>query len=394
MAETSNNENQDRSTSSHCHYTVSNSSLEQDNPLHLHSSDNPGMKLVNDPFDGSGFSNWKRSMIIALSARNKLGFVDGSLTCPEIGSNSHKSWQRCNDMVISWILGALSKTLGRSVIYCNSAHQIWLELEERYGVSSGAQLFGLQKELNEISQGNNNIADFFTKIKMLWDDIDALGLIPTCTCGCKCGASHKMSKFQQDQRVIQFLMGLNDSYAMMRGSILMKSPLPSISQVYCLLLQEESQREIHSSGHFMSDSASLNANTSRFTRSPSTAGQFPKRTGFDPKKSSLHCNYCKKTGHTIDKCYKIHGFPPDFKFTKSNRIVANVDASNTSENAAPSQIVNNSSVPAVPANSGNSNLSPELCSQLINMLKSVQMDDTPSAANFAGLFSEEATGNW
>lgn len=125
---------------------------------------------------------------------------------------------------------------------------------------------------------------------------------------CKCGASQKMSKFQQDQRVIQFLMGLNDSYAMMRGSILMKSPLPSISQVYCLLLQEESQREIHASGHFMSDSASLNVNSSsKFNNASIQGTNYSKKSGFDYKKSSLHCNYCKKTGHTIDKCYKIHG---------------------------------------------------------------------------------------
>ena len=64
---------------------------------------------------------------------------------------SYKSWSRCNDMVISWLFGALSKSIGRSVIYSNSAHQIWLKLEECYGVSSGIQLFGLHKDLNELS---------------------------------------------------------------------------------------------------------------------------------------------------------------------------------------------------------------------------------------------------
>lgn len=97
-------------------------------------------------------------------------------------------------MVISWILGALSKSISRSVIYSNSAHQMWLELEERYGVSSGTQLFGLHNELNELSQGNNNIFDYFTKLKMLWDDIDALCIYPVCSCGCHCGASQKLSK--------------------------------------------------------------------------------------------------------------------------------------------------------------------------------------------------------
>ncbi|XP_074355828.1 uncharacterized protein LOC141695485 [Apium graveolens] len=108
----------------------------QDNPYYLQSSDSPGMKLVSDPFDGTGFGNWKRSMSIALSARNKLGFVDGSIIKPSSNSQLLKSWSRCNDMVISWILGALSKSIGRSVIYSTSAHEMWSELEERYGASN------------------------------------------------------------------------------------------------------------------------------------------------------------------------------------------------------------------------------------------------------------------
>ncbi|KAG5629663.1 hypothetical protein H5410_001380 [Solanum commersonii] len=37
---------------------------------------------------------------------------------------------------------------------------------------------------------------------------------------------------------------------------------------------------------------------------------------YDNKKSTLACRYCKKTRHTIGKYHKIHGFLPDFKFTK------------------------------------------------------------------------------
>lgn len=239
-----------QSQSVHHQFTHSNSHFDHDNPLHLQSSDSPGMKLINDVFDGTGFSNWKRSVLIALSARNKVCFVDGSFPKPDLTASTFKSWCRCNDMVISWLLGALSKSIGRSVIYSTSAHQMWLELEERYGTSNGAQLFGLHKELTEISQGNSTIATYFTKIKMMWDDIDSLCTLPVCSCGCTCGASKKLTQFQQDQRVIQFLMGLNDTYNVMRWSILMRSPLPSLGHVYNLLLQEEAQREIHSNGQF------------------------------------------------------------------------------------------------------------------------------------------------
>ncbi|XP_074337342.1 uncharacterized protein LOC141674534 [Apium graveolens] len=224
--------------------TSSRSVLDQDNPLYLQSSDNPGMKLVSDPFDGTGFGNWKRSVTIALSARNKLGFVDETILRPATTDPSFKSWLRCNDMVISWLLGSLSKSIGRSVIYSNSAHQMWKELEERYGSPNGTQLFALHREISELSQGNNSVPDYSTRLKMLWDDVDSLSLIPVCSCGCTCGVSLKLSAFQQDQRVIQFLMGLNESFTAIRGSILMKSPLPNLSQVYSILLQEESQREI------------------------------------------------------------------------------------------------------------------------------------------------------
>jgi len=66
-----------------------------------------------------------------------------------------------------------------------------------------------------------------------------------------------MLKREQNQKLLQFLMGLNDDYNSIRGNILMMSPLPSISLVYSRLVQEEKQREIRSSGHFLGDSASL-----------------------------------------------------------------------------------------------------------------------------------------
>ena len=81
---------------------------------YLHPSDNTGMKLVTTPFNGSCYANWKRSMVIGLTAKNKMCFIDGSLLKPDILDNSYKSWCRCNSMIIGWLIIALEPPIAAS----------------------------------------------------------------------------------------------------------------------------------------------------------------------------------------------------------------------------------------------------------------------------------------
>ncbi|XP_019238231.1 PREDICTED: uncharacterized protein LOC109218330 [Nicotiana attenuata] len=205
--------------------TAASALLDSSYPFYLHPSDSPGMLFVNSPFDGRGYGGWRRGMLIALSAKNKVGLIDGTFLQPKISSDEFKSWTRCNDMVISWLLNTLSKAIAESVLYTKSAKEIWDELEERFGQSSGLQIYHLQKEMSESTQGNWDIAGYYTKLKRLWDELDSLDICQHCTCGCSCGGKLKNNKSQQDNRPIQFLMGLNDTYAAARSNLLMLSPL-------------------------------------------------------------------------------------------------------------------------------------------------------------------------
>jgi hypothetical protein len=46
-----------------------------------------------------------------------------------------------------------------------------------------------------------------------------------------------LSKERQDERVHQFLMGLDDDlYGMLRSSIIAQDPLPSLNRVYALVV--------------------------------------------------------------------------------------------------------------------------------------------------------------
>ncbi|KAA8535327.1 hypothetical protein F0562_030330 [Nyssa sinensis] len=105
---------------------------------------------------------------------------------------------------------------------------------------------------------------------------------------------------------MKFLMGLNDSYAAIRGQILLMDPLPSINRIYGLILQEECQRNIHVSPSI--DAVALAAKGIL----PSPTNRVP------PRKKHLKCTHCHKDGHTIDRCYLIHGFPHGSRKTGSN----------------------------------------------------------------------------
>ena len=68
-------------------------------PYYLHASDNSSLILVIQP----NFHSWFRSMNMALTIKNKLRFVDGSIREPEDGfrSSLYAHWTHCNTIVIT-----------------------------------------------------------------------------------------------------------------------------------------------------------------------------------------------------------------------------------------------------------------------------------------------------
>lgn len=76
-------------------------------------------------------------MMISMSSKNKLDFVNGTLTKPDITDITYTAWMRCNDMMISWLLFNLDTNIAKSVMYFNTTREIWVDLEERFGFLSG-----------------------------------------------------------------------------------------------------------------------------------------------------------------------------------------------------------------------------------------------------------------
>lgn len=173
---------------------------------------------------------------------------------------------------------------------------------------------------------------------------------PTCTCG----ALKKITEYDEQQKLLKFLMHLNGGYESIRGQLLLMDPLPSVSKAYSLIQQSASEKQKQISGNLNANIEAAaymsNLNTLRSDNSysggnealtESTACMAGKNGGkgnynnSDSKKDfkearrlqklQRFCNHCKERGHTMDQCFKIHGFPECFKGKqkKSYNVAAN-----------------------------------------------------------------------
>ncbi|KAF5442021.1 hypothetical protein F2P56_036962, partial [Juglans regia] len=302
-------------------------------PFFLHHSDNANTVIVSPPLTGSNYISWSRSFLLSISIKNKSGFLDGTIPTPDLADPSYVSWLRCNNILLAWILNSVSKDIASNVFFMTSAKQVWDKLKERFAQPDEARIYHLQHILSGIIQGHLSVSDYFTQLNAIWEELHSYRPLPCCSCGlCTCEALKNVGEVQQRDYVFKFLMGLNDSYDAVRGQIILLSPLPSLDKTFSLILQEERQRQARNIAVPTTEPSALLAYQN-----------FPKRK----EKTDMVCGHCGKMGHTKEKCYKLVGFPPNFKFTKPR--TGNASAAPYSANHVAAQITASSHEAPVPS---------------------------------------------
>lgn len=94
--------------------------IEPRSPYYLHPSEGPRMLITLEVFDGKNYELWENAVRIALKAKNKLGFIDGTLEKPEMGEGNfteYHAWDMVNSMVCLWLLNVIDRKLRPSVAF-------------------------------------------------------------------------------------------------------------------------------------------------------------------------------------------------------------------------------------------------------------------------------------
>ncbi|GJX92123.1 ribonuclease H-like domain-containing protein [Tanacetum coccineum] len=244
------------------------SRLDISDPLHLHPNDTTTLTVVSMKLKGTGYYQvWSCAILLALEGYNKIGFIDGS----------------CKRSKIDDILGKQ------------------------------------RDRINTLKQNGSSIADYYHKLNALWKQYDAMIQLPKCVCNDYDG----FKKHNRLLKLMQFLIGLDDSYMQIRSSILSREVLPDVRSTYATISSEESHRVARNNQNFNArPSRSNNLNNNR---QGGGSGVNNNRQGGG---SDLVCEECGFNGHTINRCFKIIGYPPDFGKKKFGKNVKKQGVSN------------------------------------------------------------------
>ena len=181
------------------------------------------------------------------------------------------------------------------------AKKVWEDFEERFDRSDLTRIYHLWSEIATLKQGTEFVTSYYSKLKDLWTELDVM--IPSP--GCNCEDSTIYVRHLRSQRLLQFLMGLNESFSSIRSNILSRKPTVTVNEAYAVAAQEENIRALGVSDKTR-DPLTLLAGKSQ------TYNPRPKK--FVP--SGTICDHCGFKGHHKSDCYRLVGYPPGFQSKK------------------------------------------------------------------------------
>ena len=282
-------------------------------PYYLHGSEQPGQSLVTEKLTTSNYTDWSRAIHNALGAKNKVGFIDGSIEEPEVMDPMFWPWTRCNIMVLSWLQQSVEPGIRKTIMGLKNAQDAWESLKARYGQGDVIRIAELLEQLSNLKQGNQTVTEYYGSIITLRDELRNYQPLFNCDCTATshldCLAMRKVYVYEDTNNVIHFLRGLNENFSGPRTQVLFGDELPNIDKVVQRMIQHERQlygTQLKGSNEPMTMLApSYNINY---------AGQQAAQPGgFRPgpqKGKNLFCTFCKMQNHTVDRCFFKIGFPP------------------------------------------------------------------------------------
>ncbi|VFQ83399.1 unnamed protein product [Cuscuta campestris] len=268
---------------------------------YLHPSEGPGNSLTKYLLKSDNFDIWEKAIRNALGGRGKSVFLSPGGIPKPTDEHELSAWSANNQIICSWIFNSVDESIQPSIVSHSVASVLWEDLKKRYGCSNGPRVYQLKSELNSLRQKGQTVVSYYNQFITLWNQLHGTS---DPTNGCKCEAAALTRARIERDKTIDFLLGLDDEqFGPIRSQILGTEPVVDIDRAYFLVTQEERHRHIVRAHDDRTDSVAFVAKTDR---RPSPSGK-------------PLCSHCGRTNHSVETCFEIIGFPPQYGRGGGNR---------------------------------------------------------------------------
>jgi len=84
-------------------------------------------------------------------------------------------------MVVSWLVYFVSLPIQQIIIWMDVALDIWNDLKTKYSQGDLSRIYDFPLEVASLNQGDLFVIEYFTKLRIIWDELDNFRPIPICT---------------------------------------------------------------------------------------------------------------------------------------------------------------------------------------------------------------------
>ncbi|CAL9234357.1 unnamed protein product [Arabidopsis halleri] len=217
----------------------------------------------------------------------------------------HVRWAKIarNNLAANHKLGLIDDPkIQKAISFIDNAKVLWDNLRVRYSIGNASRVHQIKSSIVGCSQDGQDVAEYFGKIKVMWDDLDDYEPFIDCCCSSPtCPQRIKQQTRRDLERIHQFLMGLDASrFGTTRTNILSRLNRDTdmtLDQVYFevvaeerhLLIARSKEERIEAVGFAVKAGVNAIAFITRLIQGP--------------------CTHYGRTNHSVDTCFELHGLP-------------------------------------------------------------------------------------
>ncbi|XP_066380470.1 uncharacterized protein [Miscanthus floridulus] len=171
---------------------------------------------------------------IKTGAAPPAALIDGVVDATDkkvdpVPNPAYQAWMIQDQQVLSYLFSSLSKEIFAQVSSATTAAELWAAIHAQHASQSHARIISTRMALATASKGTSSIADYYTKMKGLADDMASAG-----------------KKLEDEDLVTYILKGLGEEFESIITAIANRVEPITVPELYAQLIAHEQRKELNS----------------------------------------------------------------------------------------------------------------------------------------------------